>query len=270
MTKVTLIESDANARFKHWKKLCEPRGVRREGATLLEGIHLFLTLFERFDAGETPDVRAVVRSSGATQEAAQLAERLAERTGAPLFELAQKLYDEISPVENGAGCLCELGIPAADDLSEALDGDVLYLDGVQDAGNAGTLIRTAAAAGFSVVAASKGTAALWAPKVLRAGMGAHLSVRILENVSPEQLREHFSGVILAADARGGENLFLSHDYEDGRACWVMGAEGPGVSEAALAVADKRFFIPIEPGVESLNVGAAAAVCLFDTKRRRES
>lgn len=270
MVKVLPIESDANARFKHWKKLVDPRGVKREGATLLEGIHLFLTLFERLEAGETPEVRAVVRSSRATQEAAALAERLAERTGEPLFELAQKLYDAISPVENGAGCLCELAIPAAEDLSAALDADVLYLDGVQDAGNAGTLIRTAAAAGFKVVAASKGTAALWAPKVLRAGMGAHLSVRILENVSPESLREHFDGVILAADARGGENLFLSPDYDDGRVCWVMGAEGPGVSEAALAVADKRFYIPIAPGVESLNVGAAAAVCLFDTKRRRES
>lgn len=268
MVKMVPIESEANARFKHWKKLTDPRGVKRMGETLLEGIHLFLTLLERLDAGEAPDVRAVVLSNRRTEQAAQLALELAERTGAPLFELAEKLYNAVSPVENGAGCLCEFGVPTADGLDRAFESDVLYLDGVQDAGNAGTLIRTAAAAGFPVVAASKGTASLWAPKVMRAGMGAHLTVRILENVSPEDLRVHFRGRILAADARGGEDLFRAADYAQGPVCWVMGAEGPGVSEAALAVADKRFYIPIAAGVESLNVGAAAAVCLFDTKRRR--
>ncbi|EJW95083.1 tRNA/rRNA methyltransferase (SpoU), partial [gut metagenome] len=75
--------------------------------------------------------------------------------------------------------------------------------------------------------------------------------------------------IYAADARGGEDLFMTDDrYTQGPVTWLMGAEGPGVSDAGLAASDRRFYIPIEAACESLNVGAAAAVCLFDTRRRR--
>lgn len=182
--------------------------------------------------------------------------------------LARRLYDQISPVENGVGCMCELSIPEAPAAGSWSEDDVLYLDGVQDAGNVGTLIRTAVAAGFRTIAANVGTASIWSPKVMRAGMGAHLSARFIENLPPEKLRESYRGTICAADARGGEDIFLAADYADGPCCWVMGAEGPGVSAAALAVADARYYIPIEKTVESLNVGAAAAVCLFEARRRR--
>ena len=167
------------------------------------------------------------------------------------------------------GVMCEIALPAAPAPEKWAAADALYLDGVQDAGNVGTLIRTAAAAGVRVVVAGPGTAGLWTPRVLRAGMGAHFAVDLAEGISIEKFRADYRGRLLAADARGGVNLFEAPDYTAaGPICWLMGAEGPGLSVKALELADERYWIPISRLVESLNVGAAAAVCLFDAARRR--
>ena len=99
-------------------------------------------------------------------------------------------------------------------------------------------------------------------------MGAHFSARLFENVEPHELGEAFDAVRLAADARGGSDLYETAEWEKTATVWMMGAEGPGLSDKALNVADRRLYIPIESGCESLNVGAAAAVCLFEQKRRR--
>ena len=235
------IESEANAKFKRWKKLArDARAVRKERATLMEGIHLMQVALEsgcRVNA-------VLIDADRASREARELALELCRKSGADLFALSPALYDQLSPVEHGVGVMCEAAVPPAPADDAWKSADALYLDGVQDAGNAGTLIRTAVAAGVRVVAASPVAATLWSPKVMRAGMGA-------------------------ADARGGEDLFLAaDDVAEGPVCWLMGAEGPGVSDAGLEAADRRFYIPIEAACESLNVGAAAAVCLFDTRRRR--
>jgi TrmH family RNA methyltransferase len=96
------------------------------------------------------------------------------------------LYDSLAPVEHGAGILVEIAF-ARPDLPVGQAVDAVYLDGVQHPGNVGTLLRTAAGAGVRHVAASTGTAFLWAPKVLRAAMGAHFAVSIYEDVSPDRL-----------------------------------------------------------------------------------
>lgn len=261
------IESDANPRMKRWRRLAlEPKAVKREGAALLEGIHLLQTVLEH------PEIRvnAVMLPEGrVAPEAVELAERAVAMTGAKPCVLADRLYAEISPVENGVGVMCEIAVPEAPAPERWAGADALYLDGVQDAGNVGTLIRTAGAAGVRVVVAGPGTAGLWTPRVLRAGMGAHFAVDLVEGMPIERFRELYRGRILAADARGGSNLFEAGDYTAaGPVCWMMGAEGPGLSERALALSDERYWIPISPLVESLNVGAAAAVCLFDSARRR--
>ena len=261
-----LIESEANARFKRWRKLAkEPRAVKKENATLLEGIHL--TEVVR-DSNATL-AAVILDAERATAEARHLAHETAARKAARVYALSPALYDQLSPVEHGVGVMCEMTLPAKPDAAKWAEADVLYLDGVQDAGNAGTLIRTAVAAGVRVIVASPVTANLWTPKVMRAAMGAHLGALIVEGVKAEDFRGIYSGTILAADARGGEDLFrASDDYARGPVAWIMGAEGPGVSQAALDVTDRRFYIPIEAACESLNVAAAAAVCLFDLRRRR--
>ena len=131
------IESDANPRLKRWRRLAlEAKAVRREGATVLEGIHLLQTVLEH------PEVKinAVMLPEGrTTAEAKALAERAAQTAGTRLYVLSDRLYDAISPVENGVGVMCEIALPAAPVPEKWAAADALYLDGVQDAGNVGTL-----------------------------------------------------------------------------------------------------------------------------------
>ena len=126
------IESDANPRLKRWRRLAlEAKAVRREGATVLEGIHLLQTVLEH------PEVKinAVMLPEGrTTAEAKALAERAAQTAGTRLYVLNDRLYDAISPVENGVGVMCEIALPAAPAPEKWAAADALYLDGVQDAG----------------------------------------------------------------------------------------------------------------------------------------
>lgn len=262
---MTLINSAANENIKRWRKISEhPRGAKKIGTTLAEGIHLAEVICEK-----RPETRAVVvRENNVHPDVHALAERVAEETGAKFLTVADKLYDAVCPVENGTGIMVEVAVEFAQRPMQPIAEDALYLDGVQDAGNMGTLIRTALAAGVRHIAASSGSAGFWAPKVLRAGMGAHFSAKLYDNVCAEEIHTLFAGRVLAADARGGMDLFRTQGWEKGPVVWMMGAEGPGLSLQALAVADERYLIPIEHACESLNVGAAAAVCLFEQRRRR--
>ena len=170
------ITSASNDRFKTWKKVsASPRAIRKEGFTLAEGLHLAMAARD----ARVP-VRAVILKAGRRDaETDDLAQAIADESTVQgvqtkVFFLDDQLFEEISPVEHGAGIMIEIDLPekpAADDRIRT--SDVLYLDGVQDAGNAGTLIRTAVASGVRVIAASRKTASLWAPKVMRSAMGAH-------------------------------------------------------------------------------------------------
>jgi TrmH family RNA methyltransferase len=103
--------------------------------------------------------------------------------------------------------------------------------------------------------------------VLRAGMGAHFVLGLHDNVQPETIGRLFAGTVLAADAGGGDDLY-SGGWDRPPTLWMFGAEGQGLGSAALALAHRRLNIPVDPRVESLNVAAAAAICLFEQRRRR--
>jgi TrmH family RNA methyltransferase len=136
------------------------------------------------------------------------------------------------------------------------------LDRLQDAGNVGAILRSASAFGFKQVVALKGTAGLWSPKVLRAGMGAHFGMRLVESASLEDL-----GVLqvplLGTDVHEGP--FLHELIQQGtlprRCAWVMGHEGQGVSPELMARVAQKVRIAQPGGEESLNVATAAAICL---------
>ena len=258
-----LIQSESNARFKRWKKIAEnARFIKKEGVTLAEGAHLLITMHER----RLQPSALLLRAAGISDEVSDIVNQYAQR-GVRCFVLDNLLYDQISPVEHGAGVIAEFPVPVHP-LPHHQCTDVLYLDGVQDPGNVGTLIRTAVASGVKVIAASRETAALWSPKALRAGMGAHFGATLYENVSVSDLIVAFEARRLAADARGGADIYRTEGWHEGHTVWMMGAEGPGLRENALAAADKRLHIPIEKDCESLNVAAAASVCLFEQRRRR--
>ena len=262
--RIVSIQSAENANVKRWKKLSEnARAVGKLGLTLAEGAHLAQTALEK-----GADVRALMLREGEVSAEAKALFAAYEAKGSiPLFTLKESLF-EASPVKHGVGICIELAVPKEELPDAALSVDAVYLDGVQDAGNVGTILRTALAAGVRYAALSPKTSRVWSPKVLRAAMGAHFSMTLFEDVSAENLAQIFSSKRLAADARGGSDLFRSEGWEKSPTVWMFGAEGPGLSDEALSVSKERFLIPIESDCESLNVAAAAAVCLFEQKRRR--
>jgi TrmH family RNA methyltransferase len=256
------ITSGANPHYKHLRRLSAgPRACREAGRTLAEGTHLV-----ECAAGARADIHSVVLSEEATAEARSLGTAVAAQVGCRLIELSPHLYNALSPVEHGSGILAEIAVTKRA-LPYALEADAVYLDGVQDPGNAGTLLRTAAAAGVRHVAASTGTTFLWSPKVLRAAMGAHFVLALYEDVAADQLAGAFAAERLAADAHGTESLY-SAGWGMTPTLWLFGAEGTGLTETTAMQAQRRLRIPIDPRVESLNVAAAAAVCLFEQRRRR--
>lgn len=148
---------------------------------------------------------------------------------------------------------------------ERIDRNCLWLDRVQDPGNMGTLLRTAAAAGICEVYASKGCVAAWSPKVLRSAQGAHFVLQIYEEQDLHAIREKLRIPLLATALHDAQTIYAAELPRD--AAWVFGNEGRGVDAALIAAADQRLYIPQSPAVESLNVAVAAGVCLFEQRRR---
>jgi RNA methyltransferase, TrmH family len=259
------ITSPDNPLVRRLRRLAESaRACRDAGRTLAEGVHV---IEAALDAGVA--IVTLVLRGGVSPAVEALVARLdaADSQGrVKRVELAPALYDTLSPVEHGAGVLAEIGIPVADRTGRP--GDAVYLDGVQDPGNVGTVMRTAAAAGVQRVIAGPGTAYAWSPKVMRAAMGAHFVLHIEEGVAAADVARGFAGAVLAADV-GGEDLYAA-EWGRGPTLWLFGSEGQGLSAEAAAVAQRRLRIPLAAGVESLNVAAAAAVCLFEQARRRRA
>ncbi|MBT3067664.1 RNA methyltransferase [Rhodoferax sp. U11-2br] len=166
------------------------------------------------------------------------------------------LYDGLSALESPARMGFVFDLPPVA-LIEAQMASVI-LDRVQDAGNVGSILRSAGAFGFKQIIALKGTAALWSPKVLRAGMGAHFDLRLVEGVTPDALGA-LSLPLLVTSSHQGSYL---HQADLPWPCaWVMGHEGQGVSPALEDRAAQHIRIAQPGGEESLNVAAAAAICL---------
>lgn len=176
------------------------------------------------------------------------------------------LFDALDILPSPVPVLALVDAPAPA-LPERLAGaDVVILDRVQDPGNVGAIIRTAAAAGIRTLLATTGTAACWSPKVLRAGMGGHFVLDIHEGIAPDALPALLAVPLAGTVLDGGQPLY-GQDLRPPLA-WVFGNEGEGIDPHLLPHLGVRLTIPQASGVESLNVAAAAAVCLFEQRRQR--
>ena len=145
------------------------------------------------------------------------------------------------------------------------DAPSIVLDRVQDAGNVGTILRSAAAFGVTQAIALEGTAAPWAPKVLRAAMGAHFALHLVERVTPAGL-EALAVPMLATSSHAGE---LLHQATLPWPCaWVVGHEGQGVADELFRRCASTVRFPQPGGEESLNVAISASICLYESARRR--
>jgi len=237
------------------KLLADPGGYRKLGEVWLEGEHLCAAFVQR---GGRP-LQAIVSAEGLLQPA------LRELAGhaAAVAVVPDELMAALSTLESPPAIGFVVATPTAPAITP--DAPSLVLDRLQDAGNVGTILRSAAAFGFTQVVALKGTAALWSPKVLRAGMGAHFGLRLVEGVEADALAA-LRVPLLATSSHAARSL---HEVDLPWPCaWVMGHEGQGVSPVLEQRCAMTLRIPQPGGEESLNVAAAAAVCLYESARQR--
>jgi len=252
-----LIQSRDNAFYKQLKKLAESgRERRKTGLMLLDGVHLVEAYEAAFAAVDT---LVVAESALANSEIADLL------GGREAVLLADGLMRELGLVDTPSGLLAIAAMPRQTATVD-LQADAILLDGVQDPGNVGTLLRTAAAAGVAQAILGPGCASPWSPKVLRAGQGAHFALSVHEEVDLAAFMADYQGTTAVTTLDRASSLYEAN--WSGPLAWVFGAEGQGVSPQLLAAAGLRIRIPMPGKVESLNVAAAAAVCLFEALRRR--
>jgi len=250
------ISSRHNPIFKALRALADD--PRRQGRALLDGIHLVATCFARGIG-----VRQLLLSESGRQQP-EIVALLRTAAEVDCVILRDSLFREISGVGTPTGIAAVMDIPPAPEGE--LPGDVVLLDAVQDAGNVGAILRTAAAAGVRDVVLGQGCAGAWTPRVLRAGQGAHFSLAIREQTDLAAALVVCAGTSVATVARDGVSLY---DLDlTGPIVWLVGNEGAGLAPQLVAAARVRATIPLAGGTESLNVAAATAVCLFEASRQR--
>lgn len=254
------INSRDNSQFKSLRKLARSARERRKaGRVLLDGVHLIAAHLSQIGA---PEMVAVSAFAEAHPEIRALLAKMPEHVSRVV--LGDALFQELSPVDTPTGmlalaCLPELPLPLAPRF-------IVLIEAVQDPGNLGSILRSAAAAGVEAACLSPGCADAWSPKVLRSGMGAHFVLPLREGVDLVAAARAFSGEVVVTSLQGESSLY---DLDlAGAVAFVVGNEGAGVSPALQQAADRRVYIPMPGAIESLNAAAAATVCFFECARQR--
>lgn len=242
------VTSRDNPLLKELRKVAQDNtAYRKAGRFWIEGDHLCSAALQR---GQKPAVAVC------TEEFWPLAPVEYAQSAIKSIVIPQKLFAELSGLESPAGVGFVLDLPVDTALQTGVS--TVILDRVQDAGNVGSILRSAGAFGFRQVVALKGTAALWSPKVLRAGMGAHFGLHLLEGVDLDDVSALQVPVVVTSSHHGEliQKLRLPQPC-----AWAFGHEGQGVCPELMARATVQVRIGQPGGEESLNVAAAAAICL---------
>jgi TrmH family RNA methyltransferase len=258
MGNIAHITSRDNPLLVRLRKLARhPGEYRRQGQVLLEGEHLCQAWAER---GGVQALHLLITES-AWQEGRLLGLVNAAAATAIVSDAAMA---GVGMLETPAAVAFVVSLP--EQAVVRPDASSVVLDRVQDAGNVGSILRSAAAFGFTQIFALRGTASLWSPKVLRAGMGAHIGLRLIEGLN-EQALDELAMPLLGTSSHASEAL--PRAALPWPCAWVFGNEGEGMSDSLASRCATRLRIPQPGGEESLNVAAAAAVCLYESARRRD-
>ena len=247
-TSITSITSRDNPLLKEFRKLAQDNtAYRKTGRYWIEGDHLCSAALQR---GLKPAIFVVSESFGPGAQVEYA------RAAIKKIVIPDALFRDISGLESPAKLGFVIDLPESAPI--APQAATVILDRVQDAGNVGSILRSAGAFGFKQVLALKGTAALWSPKVLRAGMGAHFGLQLLEGLTLQDLEVLQVPLVVTSSHQGDlvQNLQLPFPC-----AWALGHEGQGVSADLMARATHFARIGQPGGEESLNVAAAAAICL---------
>ncbi len=255
---MSVIRSRDNPRVKAWMRLADdPRERREHGLALIEGVHLVDAYLQE---GGEPKTLLVSEEALAKPEIS----RIMGRSSTVPVILADAIFNRISDAQTPFGIAAEIEIPA-NLIDPASSDGCVFLDGLQDAGNVGTVLRSAAAFGIRDVFVGRGCADPWSPKALRAGMGGHFFLRIALSADLAADVSRFGRHSVCAAAHGGEVLD-SLDLR-GRIGWIFGSEAKGTSEIVAAAASFKATIETPGGAESLNVAASAAICFYERQRQ---
>jgi TrmH family RNA methyltransferase len=240
---VTVLTSKDNPKVRRWIRLATDARYRRtEKRALIEGPHLLAAALQ---AGLRP---ITVLATEAFTDSSLLGEK-------PVM-LGKGVFRAIVEADTPQGVAAEIAIPAG----KKVDGPAVFLEGVQDPANVGAIMRSAAAFGIVRVVLDQACADPWSPRALRAGMGGQFGLSIVETKDLGAEIDRFKGTVAVTVPRDG----VAPTAAD---AWVFGAEGRGLSEDTMRRAHLRVTIPMVPGTESLNVAAAAAICLYQSFSR---
>ena len=252
------LQSRNNPLYKELIKLAGSAKCRAKvGQTLLDGAHL-LTAY--LDAGLVPQQLLL---NGTALHNREITRLLARVPAVPLTLLEDSLYAVLSELKTPSGLLALIDIPQP---AKSACCFALLLEDIQDPGNLGNMLRTAAAAGCDAVFLSTGCADAWSPKVLRAAMGGHFALNIYQQQHLPEVAQAFDGSLLASSLQATHSLY-GCDLR-GKVAFLIGNEGAGLSAPLLKLATHVIGIPMPGRQESLNAAAAAAICLYEAVRQR--
>jgi RNA methyltransferase, TrmH family len=254
------ITSRENPLYKELRHLAGSARARREhDMIVLDGVHLVQTYLSRFGSAS---LRLFIKQSAHDHpEIAQLAEQ-----SASVMLLDDSLFDRAAPVESPVGILALAPRPTPPSISTASPLHVL-LDGVQDPGNVGAILRSAAAAGAVAAHLSSDCADPWSPKTLRGGMGAQFVIPILQSEDLSSAAAALAVPLVACAANAQTSLF--HADLRGPLGVIIGGEGGGISQSLLRQAHQLLRIPMSAGIESLNAAVAASVVFYERLRQQD-
>ena len=252
-----IISSRGNQHFKHLKKLNESPRYRHEvQQTILDGMHLIESYAECFGS---PDSIALIEGGNIDKIKSYLNE------DTQVLEFPAGLFSEIAPVISPTGILASINIPHLE--APKKQNCILLLEDIQDPGNLGSILRSAGASGVDLVYLSDHCADLWSPKVLRGGQGAHFHLPCIEKVNFSDITTTFTGKIFATTL-SGKSIF-QEDLK-GPVAFIFGNEGNGIHSETMRLTSHSIHIPMEKGIESLNVSAAVSICLYEKYRQEHS
>jgi RNA methyltransferase, TrmH family len=258
------ITARSNPWVQQWLRyLSKPAERKAAGLAWLEGEHLVVEALNRLDTHRYRlDALVLPDSDSGRQALARLQTTHARANSVNIVWLGQSVYSLLCTLDSKPTMCAVLRLESL--IKPAFVAPAVVLDGVQDPGNVGTLIRLCAAFAVPQVLLSPGCASAWSSKALRAGQGAQLALQIIEDADLASAYAQFkqASIPVAATSLASGSIALNQLSLNRHMVWVFGSEGQGISALTQASATMRVHIPMSGGFESLNVGTAAAICLW--------
>lgn len=255
------ITSKDNALYKELRRISTHAHTRRKSErALLDGVHLCQAYLQFVGV---PFVCVIADTAVENHEVSEIVTQC-EKASGRCVSLPVNLFKPLSQVEGGAGILFLIDRPVIM-AQEVLKQPAVLLDQIQDPGNLGSIMRSAAASGIKKIYCNSGTAQVWSPRVLRAAMGAHFMLKVYENVDLASLMRSSQIPVIATSPHQEQTVFDLDLCQP--VAWLFGHEGQGVSEDLLSMAAHKAAIPHLGEMESLNVAASAAICFFEQVRQ---